>query len=170
MILSRDPKVLYVGDDHCAAILSGVVLIVVRQDPDASILEHQKRWIRQMRSEAPDGSAFIAVLRSDTPPPTEAARAIIKRVFLEFGQVVKAGAMVIEGAGFVAATFRSVLSMILLALRPSYPFRIFADLREGCDWVSGHLGDSGRVRSAELVNAFEDLKTRYRAGTLKIDE
>ena len=56
---------------------------------------------------------------------------MIKRVFRTFGEVVKAGSMVIEGTGFVAATFRSVLSMILLALRPNYPFKIFASIEDG---------------------------------------
>ena len=71
------------------------------------IIEHQKLGCTPS-SQCSRGSAFVTVLRSDTPPPTEEARAMIKRVFRTFGEVVKAGSMVIEGTGFVAATFRSV--------------------------------------------------------------
>ena len=131
--------VLYVGDDHCAAAVGPILVIVVRTNPAPSIIEHQKLWIAHLRANAPGGSAFVTILRSDTPPPTEAARAVIKRVFRTFGEVVKAGAMVIEGTGFVAATFRSVLSMILLALRPNYPFKIFASIEDGLAFGLNHV-------------------------------
>jgi hypothetical protein len=162
--------VLYVGPDHCAAIVRGVLIIVVREDPRPSILEHQQRWMMHLKRNSPDGSVFIAVLRADTPPPTEPARKLIRRVFAEFEQVVSAGAMVIEGEGFVAATFRSVLSMIVLALRPNYPFKIFANFYDGSEWALKHVGASGRVSTAELVATLEQLKADYRAGTLVVSE
>jgi hypothetical protein len=161
--------VVYVGDDHCAAILRGILIFIVRDDPRPSILEHQHRWMAQLKQNSPDGSAFIAVLRADTPPPAEPARRLIKRVFAEFAQVVSAGAIVIEGEGFVAATFRSVLSMIVLALRPNYPFKIFANLHDGSEWVLKYVGPSGRVSMADLASALEQLKTDYRAGKLAVN-
>jgi hypothetical protein len=163
------PSVVYVGDDHCAAILRGILFFIVRDDPRPSILEYQQRWMAQLKQNSPEGSVFITVLRADTPPPAEPARRLIKRVFSEFGQVVSAGAMVIEGEGFVAATFRSVLSMIALALRPNYPFKIFANLHDGSEWVLKYVGPSGRVSVAELVTALEQVKADYSAGTLVVN-
>jgi hypothetical protein len=160
--------VVYVGEDHCTAIFRGVLIFIVRDDPRPSILEHQPRWMAQLKQNSPEGSAFITVLRADTPPPAEPARRLIKRVFSEFSRVVSAGAMVIEGEGFVAATFRSVLSMIALALRPNYPFKIFANLHDGSEWVLKYVGPSGRVSLADLVSAIEQLKTDYRAGKLAV--
>jgi hypothetical protein len=161
------PTVLYVGSDHCTAAIGPLLALVVKTDPDPSILEHQKRWIDYLRTNAPGGSAFITVLRSDTPPPTEEARARIRKVLANFGEVVTAGGMVIEGKGFVAATFRSVLSMVVLAIRPNYPFKIFADLREGIDWAVGHIQNPG-VTVPELLAEFEHLKESYQAGTLVV--
>jgi hypothetical protein len=161
-------SIVYVGTDHCAAIMGGVLVIIVREDPRPSILEHQQRWMMHLKRNSPEGSVFITVLRSDTPPPTEPARKLIKRVFSEFAQVVTAGAMVIEGEGFVAATFRSVLSMIVIALRPNYPFKIFANLHDGSEWVLKYVGPAGRVSTADLVAALEQLKADYRAGTLAL--
>jgi hypothetical protein len=160
--------VVYVGDDHAAAILGGILFFIVRDDPRPIILEYQQQWMAQLKKNSPEGSAFITVLRADTPPPAEPARKLIKRVFAEFGQVVSAGAMVIEGEGFVAATFRSVLSMIALALRPNYPFKIFANLHDGSEWVLKYVGPSGRVAVTDLVNALERVKTDYSAGTLVV--
>lgn len=161
-------RVLYVGDEHCVALLGGVLVFVIRDDPKPNIIAEQRRWMALMQENSPEGSAFIAILRADTPPPSEAARVLIKRTLAEFGQVAKAGAMVIEGKGFVAATFRSVLSMLMLAIRPDYPFRIFDDVGEGCTWLLGYVGKSGRVPPHRLIAAFEDLKHRYRNGELTI--
>jgi len=161
------PAVLYVGDDHCAAALGPILVIVVRTDPAPSIIEHQKLWMSHLLANAPGGSAFVTVLRSDTPPPTEEARVLIKRVFRSFGEVVKAGAMVIEGKGFVAATFRSVLSMILLALKPNYPFKIFASIEEGLAFALNHVDATG-VTVNEVLIEVERLKSEYQAGTLVV--
>src|SRR5690349_19943896 len=122
--MSPAHTVLYVGDDNCEAILGGLLFIVVRTGPRPSILEHQQRWMAQLKKNSPDGSLCIDILRADPPPPAEPESKLIKRVFSEFAQVASAGAMLIESAGFVAATFRSVTSMIVLPLRPNYPFKI----------------------------------------------
>jgi len=92
---------------------------------------------------------------------------LIKRVFRSFGEVVKAGAMVIEGKGFVAATFRSVLSMILLALKPNYPFKIFASIEEGLAFALNHVDATG-VTVNEVLIEVERLKSEYQAGTLVV--
>jgi hypothetical protein len=159
------PAVLYVGNDHCVAAIGPVLAMVVKTDPEPSILDHQKRWIDYLRTNAPGGSAFVIVLRSDTPPPTEDARTRIRQVLREFGVVVKGGCIVIEGKGFVAATLRSVLSMIILAIRPNYPFKIFADLKEGIDWALGRIANPG-VTVPDLLAEFERLKASYQTGTL----
>lgn len=161
------PAVLYVGEDHCVAAFGPILAMVVRTDPGSNILEDQKHWIRHLRSHAPDGCAFITVLSSDTPPPSEEARAFIKQVFRTFGEVVQSGAMVIEGKGFVAATLRSILSMILMALRPSYPFKIFAQLDDCLAWTLEHL-DNPKVTRQELLIEFERLKASYKAQTLVV--
>ncbi|MDX2052562.1 MAG: hypothetical protein SFV15_09240 [Polyangiaceae bacterium] len=166
---TQSPTVIDVCPEHCAATMGGLLILIIKEDPRPSIFEQQRRWIRKLKEVSPDGSAFLAVLQSDTPPPTEEARLIIKRVFREFGQVMKAGAMVIEGDGFVAATFRSVLSMLVLALRPAYPLKVYRSVAEASVWVLPHIGKSGRVSGLDVVAAVEQLKAGYREGTLRVD-
>lgn len=160
---------LEVCHEHCAASLGGLLILIIKEDPRPSIFEQQRRWLRKLKEDSPDGSAFLAVLQADTPLPTEQARAIVKRVFREFSQVMKAGAMVIEGDGFVAAAFRSVLSMLVLTLRPPYPLKVFRSPSDACLWVLPHIGKSGQVSGVEVLGAIQRLKAEYRAGTLRAD-
>ena len=141
--------------------------MIVRNDPGADVLQHQATWIRRMKADAPDGSAFLVVLRSDVPPPPETARALIKRVFQEFSKVVVAGAMVVEGRGFVGSALRSVLTMLSVAARPSYPLKVFSSVSEACDWLVERMGPRKRCEGADLVAAVEDTRSAYLGGTLR---
>lgn len=157
-----------VSDEHCAASLGGLLILIIKGDPRPSIFEQQRRWHRKLDEASPHGAAFLGVLQADTPPPTEEARVVINRVFREFGKVVKGGVMVIEGDGFVAASFRSVLSMIVLALRLPYPLKVQRSIGEGCLLILPAIGKEARPSVQEVLVAAEWLKKEYRAGTLRV--
>jgi hypothetical protein len=158
---------LYVGDDHCAALCGPILVLVVHNDPHPDILQHTQNWLKRLREQAPDGSGYMVVLSSRTPPPPEPLRPIIKRVLTEFGNVVVAGAMVVEGSGFIAATIRSVLAMISMALR--YRFKVFARVTEASHWLAAQIGP-GSFDPRELSGAVEELKVAYAAGTVRVLE
>ena len=155
------------GQDHAAVLFRGVLFMIVQNDPGSDVLQQQAAWIRQMKAEAPGGSAFLVVLRSDVPPPPEAARVLIKRVFQEFSKVVVAGAMVVEGKGFVGSALRSVLTMLSMAARPKYPLKVFSDVSEGCAWLVERMGPRSSCAPAELVAQIEQARAAYKAGTLR---
>lgn len=160
-------EVLYVGPDHVVAMYSGVLFMVIQDDPRPDVLEHQQRWMRKLKADSPDGAGFIVVLRSDVPAPKDSARANIRRVLVEFGTVVNAGAIVVEGTGFIAATLRSVLSLMNLASRPSYPLKVFGSLSEACYWLPRQIGGKRRtVSPLELLGVIEEVKVAYSDGSL----
>lgn len=160
-------EVLYVGPDHVVALYSGVLFMVIQDDPRPDVLEHQQRWLRKLKADSPDGSGYIVVLRSDVPAPKESARTNIRRVLVEFGSVVNAGAIVVEGTGFVAATLRSVLSLINLASRPTYPLKVFSSVSEASYWLPRQIGGKKRpVSPLDLIGVIEEVKAAYRDGTL----
>ena len=141
--------------------------MVVQNDPGSDVLQQQAGWIRQMKAEAPDGAAFLVVLRSDVPPPPEAARALIKRVFQEFSKVVVAGAMVVEGTGFLGSALRSILTMLSMAARPKYPLKVFSDVAEACEWLIQSMAPLRPCEPAELRAHIDKTRAAYRAGTLR---
>jgi hypothetical protein len=159
---------LYVGHDHAATLFHGVLFMIVQNDPGSDVLQHQAAWIRRMKAEAPEGSAFLVVLRSDVPPPPDTARALIKRVFQEFSKVVVAGAMVVEGKGFLGSALRSVLTMLSMAARPSYPLKVFSSVPEACNWLYERLPPGRRFDAMQLLTAVEDTRAAYKAGKLVV--
>jgi hypothetical protein len=163
------PKPLYVGDDHCVAIIGPVIVTVVHNDPHPDILKHQQGWLERLKEVAPDGSGFIVVLQSNVPPPPEPLRAVIRRTFDEYGKVVRAGAMVVEGTGFAAAALRGVLAMIHMAARHRYPFKVFGNIGEASAWIAAQIGRGG-VAPRDLAAAIETLKKAYSAGTVRVPQ
>ena len=161
------PEPLYVGDDHCVAIIGPIIVTVVHNDPHPDILKHQQGWLKRLREVAPDGSGFIVVLQSNVPPPPEPLRAVIRRTFDEYGKVVRAGAMVVEGTGFAAAALRGVLAMIHMAARHRYPFKVFGNIGEASTWIAAQIG-RGSVAPRDLAAAVETLKKAYSAGAVRV--
>ena len=137
-----------------AAAVGPILVIVVRTDPAPSIIEHQKLWIAHLEKTPPAAPRSSPYCEATPHRPPKRRERVIKRVFRTFGEVVKAGAMVIEGTGFVAATFRSVLSMILLALRPNYPFKIFASIEDGLAFGLNHV-DATDVTVSDTLSEVE---------------
>jgi hypothetical protein len=160
---------MYVGADHCTVVVGGISFLVVRGDPEPDIFKHIPLWANRMRSNAGEHCGFIVVLRSDTPPPPEPVRARVRQIFKEFGKFVRGGAMVIEGEGFVSATFRSVLSVIILMSRPHYPLKIFSSAGEATEWLVAQLGRGCGVSQLDLLSAINETKRAYAAGTLRAD-
>jgi hypothetical protein len=163
------PEPLYVGDDHCVAIVGPVIVTIVHHDPHPDILKHQQNWLKRLREVAPDGSGFIVVLQSNVPPPPEPLRAVIRRTFDEYGKVVRAGAMVVEGTGFAAAALRGVLAMIHMAARHRYPFKVFGNIGEASAWITAQIG-RGSVAPRHLAAAVDTLKKAYAAGAVRVGQ
>ena len=159
---------LYVGTDHCVAMYLNMLLMVVHEDPHADLPEHQARWVAKMQREVTGDLGFMVVLRPDNPPPKEAARATIRRAFQQFGGVMSFGAVVVEKTGFTAAAQRSALSVMILAARPKYPLKVFANVREAVGWIAEKTKKTTKLAEHELTATVEELKTAYDAGTLRV--
>jgi hypothetical protein len=163
-------EILYVGPDHVVALYRAVLFMVIQDDPRPGVLQHQARWLRKLKAESPDGAGYIVVLRSDVPPPKDAARQDIKKVLVDFGTVVSAGCLVVEGTGFAAATIRSVLSLMNLASRYTYKMKVFSTVSEACYWLPSQISKGKRaVEPLDLLAAIEEIKKVYRDGQLQAD-
>lgn len=57
-------------------------------------------------------------------------------------------AQVVEGDGFVAATFRALLAGIMLAIRAPYPNKVFKSVSDALPWVEEHLRRGGYEHDA----------------------
>ena len=92
----------------------------------------------------------LLVIHSDVSPPSEEVRRFIK-VKLE-RSTMRAAAQVVLGTGFRGAAMRSMLSLLQLAIRPSFSMRIFGEVEQGAHWLSHVLRDtSAESPSAESL-------------------
>jgi hypothetical protein len=161
-------KTLYVGPDHCVALCGNLMIFVALDDPQPSVVRLLPGFIRTLKAQAPGPIGFLVVLPPDNPPPKEEARKTIKDVFNLMNEGMSFGAMAIEMTGFAAAGQRSVVNLILLAVRPKIPVKMFGSVEEAGQWMNTKQGREAKVSVAELVETVKTLARDYRAGSLRV--
>jgi hypothetical protein len=163
--LSREPliEVLYGGEDHATALVGPCLTFIARREPNAAFLLEAQRWVDRLLEKYPHKGVALVVVQASAPPPSESGRARIDRAYVEYGRGVAGLAMVIEGKGFVAASIRSVLSLLQLRSKYPYPIKTFAKVGEGIEFVAGKLTPESRASAAQIVRGVEDLRAAYEA-------
>lgn len=162
-----DAKVLYVGPDHCIALHRNLLIAVALDDPRPNFTQLLPGFLERLQRQSKGPYGFMIVLPPENPPPKEQARETIKKAFHQFGEVCSFGAMALEMTGFLAAGQRSVINLIMLAVRPTFSMKVFGTVDEASRFVVGKQGREPQQTVAELDAIVEDLKASYRAGTLR---
>lgn len=129
--------------------------------------EHGFTLTKRLADQYPDGCAFMIVLRSEAPPPNDDTRTRVAGFFEGCSKNAMAGAIVIEGQGFVAASIRSFFAAYSLV---AYRFRlkVYSTVKEAAPELMKRLGRTGLDEGGELVAGIEALKTAYAAGKLRV--
>jgi hypothetical protein len=158
---------MYAGDDYCGAVVGRVVVLIGRDRPGPLLPEHGRRWSKQVHTDYPDGSGFMIVLRSSAPPPNDDTRGRVSKFLEECSRTAIAGAIVIEGDGFVAASIRAFFGAFSLI---NYRFRlkVHSTVREAAGPMMTRLGRLDPNDASELALGIEELKAAYAAGTLVV--
>ncbi len=159
--VSSDASVLYAGEDHVAGLVGPILTLIARGEPGDDILTHAPRWIDRLLARYPQKGGYMVVIQTSAKPPGDAARKRIDRAYTEYGRGVHAGAVVIEGKGFMAASIRSALSVIMLASKYSYPQKTFATAGEAAPYLSGRLPAAHPFSASQIVAGVEDLRAAY---------
>jgi hypothetical protein len=136
------------------AYVGTVCLVVWRRSVTLERFERQRTALRALADRHPQGVSFLCVIGENVPPPDAELRKASNQMVAALGNRLRCVACVIEGAGFRAATTRSVLAGMALLLRSSTPaIRIVASTAEAAAWLAQH-GASERYlleEHAELV-------------------
>jgi hypothetical protein len=158
---------VYAGNDYCGALVGPVVVLIGRDRPGPLLPEHGRLWSKQVHAEYPEGSGFMIVLRSSAPPPNDDTRARVSQFLEECSRTAVAGAIVIEGEGFIAASLRAFFGAFSLI---NYRFRlkVYASVREAAGPTMKRLGRLDPNDASELALGIEDLKAAYAAGSLVV--
>lgn len=120
--------------------------------------------LEQLAVDSGTGTGCLLVIHSDVSPPSEEVRRFIK-VKLE-RSTMRAAAQVVLGTGFRGAAMRSMLSLLQLAIRPSFSMRIFGEVEEGARWLTSVLRDAtAKSPSAEsLALTVQELSADFFLG------
>jgi hypothetical protein len=158
---------MYAGSDYCGALVGPVVVLIGRDRPGPHLPEHGRRWTKLVNAEYPEGSGFMIVLRSEAPPPNDDTRVRVSQFLEECSRTAIAGAIVIEGEGFIAATLRAFFGAFAL-INYRFRLRIHASVREAALPLMKRIGRLEPNDASELALGIEELKAAYVAGTLVV--
>lgn len=156
-------KLLYAGEDHAAALVGPCLVIIARREPGPTIAQEAPRWVDGQLEAYPAKGGVIIVVQANAPPPSDVSRSRIDRAYTEYGRGAVAGAMVIEGHGFVAASIRSVLSVLMLTSKYNYPIKTFSKVADGAAFLAGRLPDASAADAPFIASGVEDLRAAYEA-------
>ncbi|MBX3249331.1 MAG: hypothetical protein KF901_19295 [Myxococcales bacterium] len=108
---------------------------------------------RRLPTDEPRG--LLIVVEHGARPPEGEARQILTELGTKLSGAVGC-AFVSEGEGFMAATMRGVMTSMALLVRPSFPVKVFSDVRDAASWLAERTGRS----PSELVSALGEMRDR----------
>lgn len=154
-------SIRYFDREHCIAWHGSVQLILSTVPPTMPVMTEIVEQLEKLAAMSRGGTGCLLVIRSDVSPPAEDVRRFI-RMKLEKSSML-AAAQVVLGTGFRGAAMRSMLSLLQMAIRPSYAMRIFGDVRAGSQWLTEALLQQGsRASPAEdLITTAEELSAQF---------
>lgn len=154
-------SIRYFGQDHCIAWHGNVQIILSSEPPSLVAMTEMISQLDQLAAASGGGTGCLLVIHSDVSPPTDEVRRFIKSK-LEHSSM-SAAAQVVLGTGFRGAAMRSMLSVLQLAIRPSFSMRIFGDVRGAAEWLTRILPEAGsRPLSAEsLSSTVNELRASF---------
>jgi hypothetical protein len=161
-------EALYSGPGYCGGLVGRIAVIVGRDRPDPPLPEHGYKWTKRLSERYPEGCGFMIVLRSEAPPPNDDTRARVSGFFEGCAKNATAGAVVIEGNGFVAASIRGFFGVYSLA---AYRFRlkVYGTVEEAAPAMMKRLGRGDPQEAADLFAGINALKAAYADGTLRVN-
>jgi hypothetical protein len=109
----------------------------------------------------------MIVLRSEAPPPNEETRKRVAGFFEGCAKSAVAGAVVIEGRGFIAASIRGFFSAFVLVTGYRFILKVYGSVAEAAPAIMSKLGRNDPLDAAELQAGIEALKVAYAAGKLR---
>ena len=137
-----------------------VCIAYPRGETDAALITDVGRGFNILAKRVPTGIALLMVIGAGSPAPMGEVREAAVKVFSGFEPNLKALGAWVEGEGFVAATKRSVLTLLISRLLRNKPVKTFAQLAQATDWMEAQ-GKSAKFEcptSEELQLAIDQVK------------
>ena len=145
---------------YVLATWQDLVLAVWCGDTTMAGVREGQRVFDDHAAKTPNGVLLLTVVEEQAPMPDGDARAGLGRLLKSGAGRTRRSAVVYEGAGFRAATVRSVVTGITALSKPPFPHRVFALVDQAAAFLSE---DDPTVTRAQISNVVADVRERHRA-------
>jgi hypothetical protein len=108
----------------------------------------------------PSGGGFTIVVGRDTGLPDTDVRRQVADALREMGGFIHCAAVVVEGTGVLAATTRSIISLVFRASNRHVRLRVFGSIEEAAAWQAENVETVPRVCPATFARVLRDITCR----------
>jgi uncharacterized caspase-like protein len=154
-------KVVFTGGGHSVATLGTLVLCAAHSPPSGPEVAAILRAFDE-QVEGDSKAAVYILVTSDTKPPNDASRQVMRRLFEGIGARGAGVAVCLEGTGFMAAAKRAVTTLAMMAQRVPSGVKIAATNQEAAAWLAERTGQ--RVPAARIAGSMDKLRAGLHAG------
>jgi hypothetical protein len=148
-------EVVFTGGGHSVAKLGTLVLCAAHSPPSGpEVTAILRAFDEQVGGDA--RAAVYILVTSDTDPPDEASRQVMRRLFEGIGARGAGVVVCLEGTGFLAAAKRAATTLALMAQRAPAGVKIFATNTEAAAWVAERTGR--RIPAARIAACMDQLR------------
>lgn len=152
--------------DHCMATWAGVFICIWRHETTADGVRALADRFSDFGRTHADGAALLTIVEPNAPVPEGHVRDMLAGFMRKSATTIKSSAVVHEGSGFRAAAVRGVVTGLTLLARQPFPHRIFADVADGCRWLSGSMRETAPALACDpnqLIEVIRELRQRIAA-------
>jgi len=137
---------------------SNVLITVAAGEASAESMSISIKAHVTMRGRYPQGYAHMIVTAATARLPSPEMRAKMQKTTREFGPHMLAHAIVLEGDGLIAASFRMVTQTMLMAVPKTHPHRAFGDVRSASVWVRDQCKKVAQLDASQLEQFVTELR------------
>jgi hypothetical protein len=160
-MLVEPPEIVTIDRDHLVATWRDVLVVNWRVEVTMHAVRRLRSVLGEFAAARPAGIATFVVLDAGALVPGHEPRNETASVLRQFEAHTLASCVVIDGQGFRAAAFRSVIAGLSLITRVPYPHRVFGTIDAASDWLASCCGTrlSRPFVGAELDRAVKSMRS-----------
>lgn len=113
-----------------------------------------------LRARYPKGYAHMLITAATARMPSAELRAEMQKTTREFSPHMLAHAIVLEGEGLIAASFRMVTQTMLMAVPKAHPHRAFGHVGAASIWVRDQCQKVAQLDVFKLDQFASELRAR----------
>jgi hypothetical protein len=156
------PQIIVDRENLWIAHYGHVCIAYPRGETDAALITDVGRGVNILFKRVPTGIGLLMIIGAGSPAPVGEVRDAAMKMFADFEPKLKALGAWVEGEGFIAATKRSVLTLLFSRMLRKKPVKTFAKIAQAADWMEkqGKLTQFECPTSEELELAIEESRRR----------